>query len=345
MIMRALLIATILLGFSFNAFALTWDEPWHDKVVRDSDAFILGKIIRVDEKEGIYIRVLKSISGVNVPAELKITDFYLLKICSTSGDQYPEFPLNGIDSCYFFLKINNDTFSIATPTTGFAKVIDGKVVATYRHSYHQTSVPVNDYEKSQEAIFNFYHGKKYDESWIKNFVTGELSIKPAGFEKDEIERFFSQHVALELVFHLQLKGYFDLLQPFIEHNENRHNQISAARALKNYSSVTTNNILMNVIKSSSDDDFLKVICLWSLSGTNTAEMQEQLKQILKTASNDGGGFGGNIMDHRVCTRFPSVKAAIEELVSQKNSQLLYPLKKSSTSIFFLPSNCNSSTCT
>lgn len=317
--MRALLIATLLVSSFFNAFALTWDEPWHDKVVKNSDAFILGRIIRVDEKEGIYVRVLKSISGVNVPAELKITNFYLLNICSTSGSQYPEFPLNGIDSCYFFLKINNDSFSIATPTTGFAQVLDGKVVATYRHSYHQTSVPVNVYEESQKAIFNFYHDKKFNDSWIRNFVIDELSKKPAGFEKDEIERFFLQHVALELVFHLQLKGYFDLLQPFIEHNENRHNQISAARALKHYTSSETNNVLFKVIKSSSDDDFLKVICLWSLSGINTAEMQAQLQQVLKTASSEANGFGGNIMDHRVCTRFPSVKVAIEELVSQKSS--------------------------
>lgn len=317
--MRKLLITIVLLISFVNAFALTWDEPWHDEVVKKSDAFILGKIIKVDVKEGIYVRVLKSIAGISVPMEFKITDFYLLKICSKSAGQYVEYPLEGVDSCYFFLEKDNDTFSIATPTTGFAQIRDGKVVATYRHSYHQTSVPTKVYENSQEAVFNFYHAKKYNDFWINNFVKEELSKNPAGFEKDEIEQFFLQHVALELVYHLQLPGYFDMLQPFINHSDNRHNQISAARALKNYSSVATNNVLMNVIKSNSDDDFLKVICLWSLSGTNTAEMQEQLKQILKTASNEGGGFGGNIMDHRVCTRFPSVKESIEELVSQQNS--------------------------
>lgn len=317
--MRTLLIAIPLLISFVNAFALTWDEPWHDEVVKKSDAFILGKIIRVDEKEGIYIKVLKNISGISTPAELKISDFYLLKICSRSGGQGIEFPLEGFDSCYFFLKNNNDTFSIATPTTGFAQIIDGKVVATYRHSYHQTSVPINVYENSQEAIFNFYHGKKYNDFWINNFVNEELSKKPAGFEKDELERFFLQHVALELIYHLQLPNYFDRLQPFMNHSDNRHNQISAARALKNYSSAETNKILISVITSKSNDDFLKVICLWSLSETNKAEMQKQLKQIGENASDEENGFGGNIMDHRVCTHFPTVKKAIEEIVSKKNS--------------------------
>nr|WP_294906144.1 hypothetical protein [uncultured Lacibacter sp.] len=314
--MKALLSTTFFLLFFVSAFALTWDEPWHEKVVKESDAFFLGKVVRSEGGAAVYVQVLKNISGRKLPAEIKISDFYLLKICSRSGDDGIQFRLDGVDSCYFFLKISNDTFKLATPTSGFAPVINGKVVATYRHSYHQASVPIELYEQSQSAIFNAYHGKTYDVNWVNEFIKIELSKRPAGFEKAEIQDFFNQHVALELIYHLKLSEYFTLLQPFINHEENRHNQISAARALKWHSQQEINQMLLKIIKSDSEDDFLKVICVWSLQETKTKKMQDELKSFVEKASEGDSGFGGNIMDNRVCTHMPTVKDAISELITK-----------------------------
>lgn len=312
--MRTLLCTGFFIFFFASSYALTWDEPWHDKVVKGSDAFFLGQIISSDDGKNVFVRVLKNISGVELPVEINISDFYLLNICSISGGEGPKFRLSGVDSCYFYVKISNDTFKLATPTTGFAPVINGKVVATYRHSYHQTSVSAELYEQSQSAIFNAYHRKTYDVNWVNEFVKVELSKRPAGFDRDQIDDFFTQHVALELIYHLQLPGYFTLLLPFINHTENRHNQISAARAFSVYSAQEVNQILLRIIKSDTKDDFLKVICIWSLKETDSKTIQNELKSFVGKASQGDSGFGGNIMDNRVCTHMPTVKNAITELI-------------------------------
>jgi hypothetical protein len=47
---------------------------------------------------------------------------------------------------------------------------------------------------------------------------------------------------------------------------------------------------------------------------NPKEFKPQLTSLLQTAPDKEDGFGGNIMDHRVCTNVPSVKEALLELV-------------------------------
>ena len=42
--------------------ATTWDEPWQDKVIKQSDYFVLAKIQSVDEEKGITIEIIKSLS-------------------------------------------------------------------------------------------------------------------------------------------------------------------------------------------------------------------------------------------------------------------------------------------
>jgi hypothetical protein len=317
--MKKALFISLLLFSSFKIFALTWDEPWHDKVVKESDYFILARVINYDTANGILVDVIKSIGGKEIKGQIIINDFYLLKICSYSGGQrYPKVRLNNVDSCFFFLKLSNDTFSIATPTTGYAEVIDGKVRATYRHSYHQASVPFDVYWKSQSAIFNFYHELPYNKSEIVRFVSSKISQKPAGFSDAEIDLFFEQHVALELIFHLQLDGLYDKIILFLNHKKNKHNQISAARALISYDSKEKNAALLKLIKEENDEDFLKVICVWSLRNIAKYDQVDEIKNLLKTASEEPNGFGGNIMDNRVCTTLPKVKNALQEALDKIN---------------------------
>lgn len=315
--MKKYLITLLLISFCSQLFALTWDEPWHDKVVKEAEYFVLARVKKYDTANGVLISVIKTIGGKELKGDIIVNDFYLLDICSYSGGQrYPKVQLDGIDSCFFFLKKVNDTFCIATPTTGFAFVDDGKVRATYRHSYHQASVSYEHYMISQEAIFNFYHNQPYDKAQIIDFVSAKLTSKPAGFESDEIEEFFEQHIALELIFHLQLDGFYEKIIPFLNHKENIHNRISAARALKAYDSREKNLALISVINEGSDDDFLKVICIWSLSNISKFGLLGDIRKLVPKASNEPNGFGGNIMDNRVCTKMPRVKNALEDFIEK-----------------------------
>jgi hypothetical protein len=150
-------IKTILfLAFAFvttMTFATTWDEPWQDKVIKEADYFVFAKVKSFNKKKGVTIEIIKSLGGQELKGKIKITDFYLLDLCSSSVGHGAEFQFDGIKECYIFIKKNdNGKYCIATPTAGFDYLKDGSVYATYRHSYHQALVPVDIYEKTMTAI-------------------------------------------------------------------------------------------------------------------------------------------------------------------------------------------------
>ncbi len=312
---RTFLLVILLLTSAF-AKATTWDEPWAEKIISKADYFVLGKVKSADEKKGITIKIFKTLGGDKLPDEIKITNFFLLDLCSVSGGHGPEFHFNNTKECYFFLKKNDSNeFCIATPSTGFDRLKDGKVVSTYRHSYHQALVPADVYEKTMTAIFNSYHNLPYDKAGIKTFIDKYITQKPAGFADDELETFFAQHVALESIYHLKLDGYYDQLLPFLRDNRNFHNRISAARALRNYNTDVCKQEMLRALKDKEESNFVKVICIWSLASFKPAALKKELQEISKNASEKENGFGGNIMDPRVCTHFPTVKSALDELIA------------------------------
>lgn len=309
----------LLLALAFlttPSWATTWDEPWLDEVIKEADYFVLAKVKSYDEEKGVTIDIIKSLGGKELKGKIEITDFYLLDLCSMSDGHGPEFHFKNIKECYFFIKKNGKgKYCIATPTTGFDYIQDNMVYATYRHSYHQALVPVDTYEKTMTAIFNNYHNQAYDTKFINDYVTEYLSLEPAGFEDNEITTFFAQHVALECAYHLRLTGYYSKLLPFLADTSNFHNQVSAARALISYNTTECKQELTKVISDTAVGDFVQVTCIWTLSEFNPTELKEQLLNALETASTEENGFGGNLMDPRVCTRFPKVKAALEKLIS------------------------------
>jgi hypothetical protein len=309
---KILLIA--LLFTTFDAIATTWDEPWMDKVITQADCFLLGQVKSVNSTEGITINVIKIIAGQGVQREIKITGFYLLRLCSTSSGDGPGFNFKGIDSCYFFLKKNDKgSYSLATPTTGFAWVKDGVVAGTYRHSYHQARTTAKVYEPTMLAIFNNYHKLPYDAGFINNFVASNISSKPAGSTADEMEAFFNQHIALECIYHLRLPGYSTQISNFINATYSFHAQVSAARALIAYNTPKSINELMTLITDSATNDFVKVVAVWTLSAHKPAELKTKLVALGEKASTEENGFGGNIMDPRICTNIPTVKDALDSL--------------------------------
>lgn len=308
----------IFLAFAFvttTTWATTWDEPWQDKVIKEADYFVYAKVKSYDEEKGVVIEIIKTIGGQELKGKIKIKDFYLLDLCSSSGGHGPEFHFDGIKECYFFIKKNKKgKYCIATPTAGFDYVKDGNVYATYRHSYHQALVPVDTYEKTMTAIFNNYHNQPYDKQFVSEYVDKYISLKPAGFSKDEINIFFAQHVALECAYHLRLTNFYSKLLPFLADTSNFHNQVSAARALVSYNTTECKQELLTVISDTTREAFVQVVCIWTLSEFKPTELKEQLIKANETASDEDTGFGGNIMDPRVCTHFPDVKDALEKLI-------------------------------
>ncbi len=302
---------------STNSYATTWDEPWAEKVIMEATSFILGKVISNDPKKGIEVFVYKTVSGKSLADTILISNFYSLTLCSSSGGHGAEFHTSSIDSCYFFIKENSKgQLCIPTPTTGYDYVNNGKVMATFRHSYHQASVPVLVYEKAMTAVFNSYHNLDYDKTYMETFVIEHLSKSPAGFDEDEINTFFLQHVALECVYHLKLPIKESLILPFLNDINNFHNQISAARALNTFNTETNKQELLKAIADTTKRDFVRVLCVWSLSNFNPKELKLSLQNLEKSASDESDGFGGNIMDPRVCTRMPTLKNAIKELTDK-----------------------------
>ncbi|MDD4969251.1 MAG: hypothetical protein PHT07_07445 [Paludibacter sp.] len=300
--------------FSTTTFATTWDEPWQDKVIKEADSFVLAKIISYDRQEGATIKIIKSLGGKELKGKLKITDFYLLELCSSSGGHGAEFNFDDMNECYIFIKKNDKgKYCIATPTTGFNVVVNGNVFATYRHSYHQALVPADTYEKTMTAIFDNYHNIPYDKLFINEYVNKYLSLKPAGLNESEINTFFAQHVALECAYHLRLTGLYSKITPFINDTSNFHNQVSGARALISYNTDECKHELLKVISDTTRSHFVQVLCVWTLSEFKPKELKNQLIKISEKASTAENGFGGNIMDPRICTDFPNVKKAITKL--------------------------------
>jgi hypothetical protein len=313
--MRSNLILLLIFFMSEFSLAATWDEPWQDKVIREADSFILAKIKSFDRNHGLDIEIIRTLAGKELSGNISITDFYLLKLTSVSTGNDAHFEFDGIRESYFFIKKNEKgKYCIATPTTGFDYIEGGRVNATYRHSYHQALVPVDIYEKTMTAIFNNYHNQPYDRKYINDYVREFLQGKPAGLDSTEIETFFKQHVALECIYHLRLKGYYKQVIPFLNDTSNLHNQISAARALIAYNTPECRQELTKVISDTTRNNFVQVICIWTLSAFNPKEMKDRLIKIENSASDEPNGFGGDIMDPRVGTYFPTVKKALDKLI-------------------------------
>ena len=74
------IVFTVLMLFSSrSAWALTWDEPWHEQVVAKADFFVLAKVNTSDAK-GIKATIIRALDGSNLSGAIDITGFYLLDL-------------------------------------------------------------------------------------------------------------------------------------------------------------------------------------------------------------------------------------------------------------------------
>ncbi len=85
-----LTILLLFLSATIPARATTWDEPWHEDVLKNADSFVKVKVF---ENQGARARVdvIKLIAGTQTPHQIELTGFSMLRLTSTSsGDHGPE---------------------------------------------------------------------------------------------------------------------------------------------------------------------------------------------------------------------------------------------------------------
>lgn len=311
------LLICVLIAHPTNA--TTWDEPWHDEVMRVSESFVKVKITATTSS-GVKAEVIKFLAGVRTPDQIELSGYSKLSLTSTSSGGADELrlPFAPGQTYYLFIKKSEkgNTYQIPTPTSGWATLEGTSVAATYRHSLHKAWVPEELYQKTMQAIFNGIKGQPYDTAFIEKFTKEQLAQPVAELKEEDspaTKKFFIQHVALESFYHLGKGADLALLQPFME-SDVIHAQISACRAVSRIDSPQSRELLMKFIEGKGAG-FAKVMCVWGLKRLNAKGMSSRLEAYLKSGADEETGFGGNIMDPRVGTYFPeSVKASIKDLL-------------------------------
>lgn len=332
-VMRAIFFSFFLCFLSFttasSVMATTWDEPWHEEVLKNADTFVKVKVTQNNGAQATAV-LIKLLAGQQVPQQIELKGFSLLRVMSTSSmaDEI-HMPLKPGETYYLLLKRDEKTnsYSLPTPTSGYAQVVGTDVYATYRHSYHQAIVSIDIYEKTMTAIFMGAKNQPFDKKFVADFIKEQLGQPVANWkgEKDDelSKRFFLQHAALETFYHLGYGADLAMLIPFTK-SDAYHVQISACRALGRINSAEAREMLMNYIEGKGSG-FAKVMCVWALGRQNAREMIPRLETFLKSGQDERTGFGGNIMDPRVGTLFPdSVKWSIRQLLQQQWGRKVVP---------------------
>jgi hypothetical protein len=299
----------------------TWDEPWHEDVVRKAATFVKVKVLTNENGRTATAKVLEHVCGTEVAGEITIDGYYMLNLRSRSApDDELQIRLRKDNSYYLFLgrPEQGDSWALPTPSAGWAWIHEGDVLGTYRHSYHLCRVPETLYRDTQKAIFQSLHGVEHDNAAMQKLMHNWLEKPPARRKNDNdtaFATFFCQHAALECFYYFGKAEDVALLEPFLG-DEDSHAQISAARALSRIDTKEVRERLFTFL-AGKGASFAKVMAVWGLRRLGAREYEERLAKFAAAAPIEETGFGGSIMDPRVGTRFPAtVKAAVEELLAE-----------------------------
>lgn len=305
---KLLIILILTLTVQPNMKAETWNEPWQKEIIQKAEYFVLGNVIELDSL-GAQIEILQNFGKNTLPNRILINGFSLLNLGSSSGHGV-HYDFEKGQKLYLLLTKKEDgNFAIPTPTSGFALLDEeNNVYATYRHSYHQALIPKDIYELTYQAIWNHYHNSEYDKSSIMEFLNKQIEKKPAGFEEDEISTFFLQHASLETAYLLDISIELSRIEKFAK-SDNFHSKVSSVQLISLLDNKKTKEFLFEFIQSEDNENFEKVIAIRSLKKIGGKEYTAKLLGIADKLSDEETGFGGNLMDPRVGTSFPSPRQA------------------------------------
>ncbi|WP_417861327.1 hypothetical protein [Winogradskyella sediminis] len=309
---KLLVILILTFGIQTNLKAETWDEPWQKEIIQKAEYFVLANVIELDSL-GVQIEILQNFGKKKLPNRLLINGFSLLNLGSSSGHGVHHDFEKGQKLYFLLTKKDDGNFAIPTPTSGFAVLDEEKnVYATYRHSYHQALIPKDIYELTYQAIWNYYHNLEYNKSSIMEFINGQIEKEPAGFAENEISTFFLQHASLETAYLLDVPIELNRIRKFAQ-SDNFHSKVSSVQLMSLIDDKDTKEFLFEFIQSDDNDNFEKVIAIRSLKKIGGKEYETRLLGIAESLSDEETGFGGNIMDPRVGTKFPSPRKAAKEI--------------------------------
>ena len=84
--MRSLLVILfVCFVIAHDVRATTWDEPWHDEVMRGSESFVKVKIT-ANEGSVVKAEVIKFLAGKQTPAQIELRGYWRLTLGSVSSD-------------------------------------------------------------------------------------------------------------------------------------------------------------------------------------------------------------------------------------------------------------------
>lgn len=315
-ITKNILLITVIFMSQINIKADTWDEPWQKEIIQNSEYFVLATVIEEDEHEGIKINVIKKFGSQEIGDTILINSLSNLNLLSSSGHgTHLHFPEG--QTLYFFLKKDkNGDFSIPTPSSGSALLApDKNVYATYRHSYHQAVIPQEVYEKTYTEIWDYYKTSNYDKESILEFINEYIEKSPAGFDENEVDTFFLQHAALETAYLLDIQIELEKLEKFLN-SDNFHHRVSSLQLLGNSNKENVKKYLYDYVANSKNSTFEQVIAIWALERIGDKKYIDKLISIVDELSEEETGFGGNIMDPRIGTYFPTPRAAVEDIMNK-----------------------------
>ena len=312
-IFKIIVFLILTLSIHYKVSAETWNEPWQKQIIQNADYFVLAKVLSNADSIGTEIEIIKYFGNQKLEGRILINGFSILNMTSSSGHGV-HLDFEKDQTLYFLLNKRKDgNYAIPTPTSGFAVLdSDKNVYATYRHSYHQALIPQDFYEKTYTEIWNYYKFGKFEKDKILPFINEYIDQSPAGFEEEEISTFFLQHAAMETAYLLDIQIDLDRLKKFVE-SDIFHSRISALQLLGNSNTESTKEYLFDFISNKQNENFEKVIAIWSLNRNGGKVYKKKLLEIVDKLSDEDTGFGGNIMDPRVGTHFPSPKEAVEKL--------------------------------
>ena len=326
MLKRGLATFAVLI-FAANLEAATWDEPFHRDVVAKADAFGLYEVVQ-GSGSGVVMKEVRHLAGTETGATVQVNGFYAGELLSSSS-------INGVATAesavrlkgagtryYLFLKKapSGSAWRIATQTSGYAEVLsDGKVGATFRISIHQALLDSAVYELTQTCIFRKLHGQDCSPD-VYEFIQTQLAAAPGSLAQDakpdQVDRFFTQHAALETAY---LTGYsVDLgtLSKFLD-DQLFHTQISAVSAPRPTAAPGRNARLIAFVSDDSRNLLARVFAVQMLREVEARELKDQITAYIPKAPATRVGLGFEIMDPRIGTFFPdSLKGALEGLLAE-----------------------------
>ena len=80
---KLFLLSCVAIGLSCaSTFAITWDEPWHEEVLRATDTFALVQVEQSKEDQ-VTLKVLKNLAGETLPETVEVKGYSMLKLQSS----------------------------------------------------------------------------------------------------------------------------------------------------------------------------------------------------------------------------------------------------------------------